>query len=213
MATVQASAEQRFVLYGVSWPEYGRMLRAFAERPAVRLTYDRGTLEIMTLSHEHENRAHMLGRLIVALTEELDLPVKGGGSTTFRRRRRRRGLEPDECYWITSEPQVRGKLKVDLRLDPPPDLVLEIDISRSSLDRMAIYASLGVPEVWRYDVAGLTFFALGADNRYAGVIHSRSFPQVSMVDLLPFMALSGQMDENAIIREFRTWIRQHLAQP
>src|SRR5437762_1354894 len=100
MSTASIPAEQRLILDGVDWHEYGRFLRIFGNRSAVRLTYDRGTLEIMTLSHEHESDGHFLGRLVVTLTEELDLPLKGGGSTTFRRRKRLRGLEPDECYWI-----------------------------------------------------------------------------------------------------------------
>src|SRR5438105_158754 len=115
MATVKTkSSEQRFVLYGVSWQEYVRMLRAFSERRGVRLTYDRGTLEIMTLSLEHERWASFFHVLIFALTMELGLPLMAGRSTTFRRRRKRRGLEPDDCYWIASEPVMRGKLKIDL---------------------------------------------------------------------------------------------------
>src|SRR5438093_4119033 len=128
MATVKTkSSEQRFVLYGVSWQEYVRMLRAFSERHGVRLTYDRGTLEFMTLSLEHERWGRFFNLLILALTMELGLPLQGGGSTTFRRRRKERGLEPDECYWSASEPLMRGKTKIDLRHDPPPDVAVEID--------------------------------------------------------------------------------------
>src|SRR5208282_5710304 len=120
MSTVSLPPEQRLLLDGVDWQTYGRLLRALGHRPSVRLTYDRGTLEIMTLSHEHESYAHLLGRFIVALTEELGLPIKGGGSTTFRRRKRRRGLEPDESYWIANESLVCDKVRIDLRTDPPP---------------------------------------------------------------------------------------------
>src|SRR5437016_1917784 len=146
MATAQAPAEQRLILYGVPWKMYTRLLRGFDERPAVRLTYDRGTLEIMTLSHLRENRGEFLGSLAEILTEELGLAIKRGGSTTFRRRKRQRGLEPDKCYWIANESLVRDKDKIDLRRDPAPDLSIEIDISRSSLNRMAIYAALNIPE-------------------------------------------------------------------
>src|SRR5271155_1803346 len=98
MATVQTPPQQRLVLYGVSWEEYGRTLRALAERPSLRLTYDRGALELMTLSLEHESLVRFFSLVILALTLEFGLPLRGGGSTTFRRRGRRRGLEPDECY-------------------------------------------------------------------------------------------------------------------
>src|SRR5438309_868646 len=100
MATVRHPPQQRLVLYGVSWQEYARMLRAFAERPSLRLTYDRGAIELMTLSLEHESLVRFFSLLILALTLEHGLPLKGGGSTTFRQRRRRRGLGPDECFWI-----------------------------------------------------------------------------------------------------------------
>lgn len=210
MSTVPAPPEQRFVLHGVSWRTYERLLRVFADRPGVRLTYDRGTLELMTLSHEHEHQAHLLGRLVVALTEELNLPLKGGRSTTFRRRRRQRGLEPDECYWITSEALVRGKDRIDLRRDPPPDLALEIDITHSSLDRLAIYAALGVPEVWRVDGPTLAFHVLGPDGLYSVRSHSLAFPQLTPADLTPFLTLRGQIDENTLLRQFRAWVRQHF---
>jgi Uma2 family endonuclease len=212
MATVQRSPEQRLLLYGVSWQEYSRTLRAFAERPALRVTYDRGVLELMTLSLEHESVVRFFSLLILALTLELGLPLKGGGSTTFRRRRRRRGLEPDECYWIGSEAQVRGKDTIDLRHDPPPDLALEVDISYSTLDRMEIYPALHVPEVWRYDGHALTFYVLGLDGCYAAVTQSRAIPQVTSAELIGLLSLRGTMDENALFRHFQAWARQRFSQ-
>src|SRR5947209_5150539 len=209
MATVQTPPEQRFVLYGVSWPEYNRLLRALAERPSLRLTYDRGALELVTLSLEHESLVRFFSLLILALTLELRLPLKGGGSTTFRRRRRRRGLEPDECFWIATEPKVRGKEKIKLPGDPPPDLALEVDISYSTLDRMAIYAALRVPEVWRFDGHALTFHLLGPDGRYTAVAQSRAM-QVAPADLAGLLALRGTMDDNALFRQFQAWARQRF---
>jgi Uma2 family endonuclease len=210
MSTAQTSSDQRLVLWGVSWRTYERLLRAFDERPGVRLTYDRGMLEIMTLSHGHEYSAYLLGRFVIVLTEELNLPLHAGKSTTLRRRKRQRGLEPDECYWIANEPLVRGKEEIDLRHDPPPDLGMEIDVSRSSLNRMGIYAAMRVPEVWRFDGHVLSFHVLGQDGKYAESGHSLTFPQLSPNDLLPFLNLRGQMDDNAIIRQFRAWVRQRF---
>ncbi|HEV3116802.1 MAG TPA: Uma2 family endonuclease, partial [Gemmataceae bacterium] len=207
MATVRNPPDQRLLLYGVSWQEYGRTLRAFAERPSLRVTYDRGVLELMTLSLEHEAIVRFFSLLILALTLELGLPLKGGGSTTFRKRGRRRGLEPDECYWIASESLVRGKDKIDLRRDPPPDLALEVDISYSTLDRMTIYAALRVPEIWRYDGRALDFWVLGPDGRYAAAARSKAMPQVASADLTGLLALRGTMDENALFRHFQAWAR------
>lgn len=208
MATVQLETEQRFILYYVPWRTYERLLRVFADRPAVRLTYDRGTLELMTVSYEHESSSYLLGRFVDTLTEELGLPVNGGGSTTFRRRRRKKGLEPDACWWIANEALVRGKSIIDLRIDPPPDLALEVDVTHSSLDRLAIYAALGIPEVWRQEGLTLICYLLGSDGRYVTSPTSRAFPGLAPADLMQFIALRGQLDSNAIIRQFRTWVRQ-----
>ena len=116
MSTLSLPAVQSLLLEDIDWKTYTRLLRAFAERRSLRLTYDCGSLEIMTLTHEHESYAHLLGRFVVVLTEEFGLPIKGGGSTTFRRRKRRKGLEADESYWIANEPLVRGKDRIDLRI-------------------------------------------------------------------------------------------------
>jgi Uma2 family endonuclease len=208
MATVTKKTRlSRFLLDGVSWQEYTRLLRAFQERPSIRLTYDRGRLEIMTVSFEHEHYSWLLGRLAIALTEELGLPIMGGGSTTFRRYAKRRGLEPDNCYWITSEPKVRGKLKIDIRSDPVPDLAIEIDISRSSKRRMCIYASLRVPEVWRFDGRALSFHILRSNETYEETTESGIFRGLRADDLLRFLTQRGREDENTIIRRFRAWIR------
>ena len=209
--TTLAPREQHFILHAVPWRTYERLLRVFADRPNVRLTYDRGTLELMTLSHEHESYSYILSRLVDALTEELGLPVKGGRSTTFRRPRRRRGLEPDSCWWIASEPQVRGKTEIDIAHDPPPDLALEIDITHSSLDRLAIYAALGVPEVWRLEGRTLVCHLLGSKGRYVQSATSRAFPGLVVADVSRFLSLLGQADENAVVRQLRTWVRQRFA--
>jgi Uma2 family endonuclease len=211
MATVQTPSAQRLLLDGVDWRTYLRLLHAFAERPGIRLTYDRGRLEIMSPRLDHERDADFLGRLAVTLTEELGLPIMAGGSTTLRRRRKRRGLEPDRCYWIANEPRMRGKRQLDLRTDPSPDLAIETDVTSSSLDRMGIYAALGVPEVWRLDDQGLTFQVLGANRQYAPASRSLSFPLVTPADLTGFLALRGQMDENAVVRQFRAVVRQRAA--
>ncbi len=212
-APVPISRAGRVVLHGVDWDEYSRLLRAFAERHSVRLTYDRGVLEIMTPLYRHDKWGRFLGYLIGAMTEELGLPIARGGSTTLRRRRRKRGLEPDESFWIANEPRVRSIGHLNLRTDPPPDLAVEVDVTSSSMNRMAIYAALGVPEVWRLDATGLTFHVLQADSTYAPATFSRSFPTVCAPDISRFLALLGQEEENEIVRQFRTWVRQKCGKP
>jgi Uma2 family endonuclease len=202
---------QKLILDNVSWEEYTRLLRNFEGRH-LRLTYDRGILEIMTLSYEHEGIGRFLGRIVVTLTEELNLPIKQGGSTTIRRRKKKKGLESDNCYWIAHEADVRNNKVIDLRIDPPPDLALEVDITRSSMDRMRIYAGLKVPEVWRWDKNGLAFLVLDPAGKYDTAATSPTFPlAIAPADLMPFIAMCSQMDENAVFRQFRTWIRGKLA--
>jgi Uma2 family endonuclease len=211
---LQASDGRRLVLHDVDWRTYERLLRAFAERPSMRLTYDRGTLEIISPLSEHESDVYLLGRFVDALTDELGIPVKAGRCTTFRRRKRRRGLEPDNSYWIASELRVHGKRHIDLRVDPPPDLAIEVDVTRSSLDRMGIYAALGVREVWRLDgPQTLSFQVLQPDGPYQDVSHSLSFPMVTPADLVHFLTLQGQLDDMSLLRQFRAWIRQRVPGP
>lgn len=173
MSTIRIPNKQRFVLDSASWGDYTRLLKLFDERRHVRITYDKGILEVVTLTHEHEHRGRFLARLIGAWTEEQGLEIKTGGATTFRRRALEKGLEPDECFWIANEPLVRDKDVLDLLQDPPPDLVIEIEVSRSCLPRMPIYAALRMPEVWRISRGVLSFELLQPDGTYAPAPVSR----------------------------------------
>jgi Uma2 family endonuclease len=211
MATaVSQGGEQRLLLYGIDWRGYRRLRWIFKDRPGVRITYDRGALEIMTTSPLHEHYKWLLGRFIATLTEELNVPVAGYGSMTFLRPRSR-ALEPDQCFWMAQEARMRARDQIDFKVDPPPDLVVEVDITSSSLDRMAIYAVLGVLEVWRFNDEGLTFQALQANRTYAAIANSLAFPAVACADVAGFLALRTQLDETTLMRQFRAWVRQHVA--
>jgi Uma2 family endonuclease len=207
-------AGESLLLSGVDWRTYTRLLRIFAEHRGVRLTYDRGELEIMSPLLMHDDDATFLCRLVFVLTEELNLPVRGGGSTTLRRRKRQKGIESDECFWIANAARMAGKRRLDLRIDPPPDLAIEVDVSHSSLDRMGIYAALRVPEVWRLHGELLIFNILGADGEYQQASHSLSFPLLTPADLLAFVQQAREArDQNVVIRQFREWVRQQIANP
>jgi Uma2 family endonuclease len=177
--TVSAAYESsppRFVLHDVSWSGYEQIGDALRDRPALRLTYDRGSLELMTTSQRHERGKKLLGRLVETLAEECDLAVLPAGSMTFRREDLRRGLEPDESYWIAHQQEMQAREDWDPSADPPPDLVIEIEITRSALPRMGIYAALGVPEVWRYDGGRLEICLLTSDGTYRTSSTSPTFP-------------------------------------
>jgi len=175
MAIVEKQTAGHVVLYNIGWSTYEAIL-ADNGNPGTRLTYDRGTLEIMSPSEEHERCKKLLGRMIEAMTEELAIPIRSAGSTTWKSRIREQGLEPDECYYVASESRVRGRKEVDLTVDPPPDLAVEVEITSRWVDKMPIYAALGVGEVWRYDGKALRVEQLQADGTYARQPRSPSFP-------------------------------------
>jgi Uma2 family endonuclease len=210
MANAEIPTEQRFVLDGIDWKAYIAFGDMLGERH-VRVTYDRGRLEFMTLSFEHERMKKLLARLLEALTEELDIDIVGSGSMTCRREEMERGLEPDECYWIAHEAQVRGREHVDLEKDPPPDLALEVEISRSAINRLRLYASLGVPEVWRWDGQMIRVCLLQADNGYAESTRSKAFPFLPVAELARFIASGQDTSDTKLLRAFRSWVREQAA--
>jgi len=210
MATVQAPAEQRFQLWGVGWKGYQAILDAVGDR-RIRITYDRGDLELMTISPLHGFSQKAIARLIEALCDELDLDIRSGGTITFKREELDRGLEPDECYWFRNEPIIRTKMDLDLTIDPPPDLVVEVEVSRSALDRMGIYAALGVPEVWRFDTTTIHVHHLQPDGHYAVRPGSLSFPWLPMGKMTEWIVRAGTISERELIRSFKAWVRAEVA--
>lgn len=208
MATaLRVQGEERILLEDVNWTAYEALLDSWADR-RVRLTYDNGRLEIMSPLLGHEQYSKLLGRLIEAYTEEMRIPIHSGRSTTFRKRRKKRGLEPDECYWIQSERHMRGRKEFDFEVDPPPDLAIEVDITSSSLDRMGIYATLGVAEVWRFEGAELTLNLLQDNGAYALGRRSLAVPGLLPRDVMRWLRRSDDTDETTLLRAFRAWVRK-----
>ena len=201
--------EQRFVLSAVDWSTYQTISSALTGRH-IRLTYDGENLEFMTISPSHGNYSRLLGRFIVVLTEEAGLPLKSFGDMTCDRQDIGKGLEPDECFYITNELLVREKEKIDLVSEPPPDLAIEIDITHSSRDRMAIYAALQVPEMWQFNGKELIAHRLVSEEQYSIVEYSQYFPWLRVAELAPFLKQRTQMDENTLVCTFRAWVRQQI---
>jgi len=206
MAIVETQTTGQVVLYNVSWSTYETLL-ADLDLRGTRLTYDRGDLEIMSPSRKHERLKKMIGRMIETITEEWNVPISSGGSTTMKSEMKKRGLEADQCYYIANEARMRGRDEFDPAVDPPPDLVVEVDITSSSLDRMDIYAALGVPEVWRHDGKALYVEQLQTDGSYARQTHSAALPLLSLVELQRFLDSRDATDETSWIRLFRKWVQ------
>ncbi|MCI0639123.1 MAG: Uma2 family endonuclease [Gemmataceae bacterium] len=202
--------EQRLLLGDVTWPQYVEWLKLVGRR--FRLTYDQGDLEIMTLSSLHEWLACLLGQFIEVLTAELAIPRRSAGSTTFKLRKKLKGLEPDRSYYIQNEAKVRGKDKIDLRSDPPPDLAVEVEISRSVLKRMLIYAAIGIPEIWRFDGTDIIVHVLNAEGEYEESERSLAFPFLKVKKLVRFLNLRQKADETQVVESFREWVREQKVQ-
>lgn len=214
MATMATTLQRRpltghFLLDNISWETYERLLREVGERH-VRMTYDNGDLEIMTLSLAHENAGERLAALILLLALELGIRFTPGGSTTLRRKLRRKGLEPDKCFWFQHELAMRGKTKWKAKKDPPPDLALAIDITRSSLNRAAIYAALLVAEVWRYNGKSLKVYRLNDAGAYQVAAQSGLFPFLPIEELTRFMKNQPGEDYLTSLQNFKSWVRAEI---
>jgi Uma2 family endonuclease len=202
-------AEQRVILSNVSWQTFEQLLKELGDNRSSRLAYDEGLLEIMTPLGRHENNNRFIDDMIRAIADELNLNLKKFGSLTLKRSKKLKGAEPDSCYYLQNEPLVRSKQEIDLDKDPPPDLVLEIDITSGSLDKQPIYAAIGVPEFWHYDGNKLQVFVLQqSTGDYQSVNQSPTFPWMPLNVVPRFIRQSLVDGETATLRAFRAWVRE-----
>jgi Uma2 family endonuclease len=212
MATVEKvflRGDGRIVLSGISWEMY-EQLRENEDNWHVRMAYDQGTLELISPSPSHEAITKWIAQMIEAFTEELGIARRSLRSTTWKRRELGKGCEADECYYILNHHLVRNRLDVNLSVDPPPDLVVETEVSRRAVRRMPIYAALGVPEIWRWRKKGLAAYCLGTDGNYVEREFSLNLPMLRVKDLEPFLNFELAADETAWIRQFRAWVRERF---
>ncbi len=204
-------ADQFLQLHHLSWAGYIAIGDALAERGNLHLTFDRGSLEIMTLSPEHERLKYLTGRFIEILSEETGTPTLCYGQMTHQREDLVRGLEADDCYYIRSMDRVRGMVRLDLGRDPPPDLVVEIAVTSSSVDRIAIFEKLAVAEVWQIGGGAIKIHLLNADGSYEIVERSLAFPQIEFSGFIELLKAVFREDNLAVSRMMRSWIRDKLS--
>lgn len=201
---------QRVLLHDISWNNFEQILEELGEDRASRLTYYKGMLEIMVPLPEHESAKENIGDFVKALLEELDIEFWPLGSTTFKRQLRDSGLEPDECFYIQNEATVRGKDRIDLTADPPPDLAIEIDVTSSSEIKKRAYEALGVPELWIYTRTMLKILVLGKGG-YVESATSPTFPNFPAQEMIPYFdGLMKGAGRNAAMKAFRAWVRENL---
>ncbi|HEY9726143.1 MAG TPA: Uma2 family endonuclease [Chroococcales cyanobacterium] len=199
---------QRVLLSDVSWQEFEAILEDLGEHRASRVAYDNGTLEIMTPLPEHETNKELVSDLVKALLEELDIEFCSLGSTTFKNQEMLKGIEPDNCFYIQNEAAVRGKNRLDLTVDPPPDLALEIDLT--SRTHPSIYEALGVPELWRFENGRLQINVLQA-GKYIKCEYSSNFQNLPLIEVIPqYVNQCRTVGRNKTMRAFRAWVREQI---
>ena len=201
-------AEQRVILKNVSWRLFENLLDELGENRAARLAYDQGVLEIMSPLMPHEHNKRLIERLIEILCEELDLNIKSVGSMTCKREDLQRGIEPDSGFYIQNEPLVRQREELNFPQDPPPDLMVEVDFSSSSLNKEPIYLALGIPEIWRYAGGKLTIKHL-QHGQYIQLDYSPTFANLPLIIIPQFLRQSPEIGEVGVIKAFRTWVKQY----
>lgn len=210
VSTAEQLIEQpNVILYDVSWETYERLLKEQGEHGGTRFTYDEGTLQIMIVSFEHESSNRTLSAIVEALTEEWDIDIQPAGSTTFKRRDIKRGFEPDSCFYIHHPETVRGKKRLNLSKDPPPDLIVEVDVTHGSLDRLPIFAAVGVLEVWRYENSAVKIYRLSRDE-YVEHQESGLLPGVTSDVVTQFVAESQTMRRTEWLRKVRAWAKSQI---
>jgi len=202
--TIDPWREQRVIFHYLNWSAYQQILQALPVSRAARLIYDRGTLEITMPSELHEFACELIGRFIYFLVSEFGLKLKTMGSTTLDREDLNRGAEPDNAYYIQNQSLVAGR-RIDLTVDPPPDLVVEVDIAHTDIDKLALYAAMGVAEFWRYNGQDWRIYQLQS-GVYQEVDRSPTFPQVPKERLYLFLD-QAQQDEIAAEQNLREWVR------
>ena len=208
-AQTLAPPEQIVQLSGISWQTYETLLAEIGDRQ-IRLTYNRGNLEIMVPSPEHERFKTIMGRFVETLAEELEVRIEPLGSTTFKRPELS-GAEPDECFYIQNISAIKGKKRIDLNQDPPPDLVVEIDITSRSENSLQVYADLGVPEVWIYNGSRLRIHRL-ENGEYVELEISLAFPSLPILEIVRFLEQAETMDYLELVKAFRSWVKSQIQQ-
>ncbi len=193
------------ILRNVSWDDYEALLAAVGGAPGLRISYDEGTLQFITLSPKHESYSRLLERLVDRLSVRLGIEILSFGSSTMKRKGPKKGTEPDACFYVQSAPAIGPKIDIDFDRDPPPDIAVEIDVQHDSVGKLPLYAAFGVPEIWRYDGMALTMHRLAGDH-YVLAPASIALPVLDAQTLTRFLGLAGEKSQHEILLAFEEWL-------
>ena len=204
----QTTPENRVILKGVTWSTFKALLADVGDNRAWRIAYDRGVLEIRMPLEEHEEPKRLIESFVEAIVDELEIELRSLGSLTLEREDLTRAVEPDSCFYIQNESLVRGR-NINLPNDPPPDLAIESDYTNSSVNKDGLYASIGVPELWRYRRQSLQVYQL-VEGKYEKCDRSLAFPFLPVAEIPGFIEQSRTVGQRAAVRLFRERIREIL---
>ncbi len=210
--TTETVGDQRVVMRGVGWSGYQRALRTRGNQTRdPKLVYLDGDLYLMSPAYRHEEIAGRLACLVRNVVVGLDLPCKASRATTFRRQKANSGAEADESFYLASAPQIRGRNELDLRQDPPPDLVIEAVNTHNADESIEVWRRFKVPEVWVRDLKTLRILTLQADGQYAQVTQSVAFPFLSNLEIFDWATRTTDEDDTTWTKALRLWIHDVLA--
>ncbi len=206
----QLPADASLTFRDVSWDEYEELLEQVGEAPGLRITYDNGSLHVMTISAEHEKYAVFINSLIAGIRLRLRMNILAFGSATMRKPRRSAGHEPDACFYVQTAALIGNKIQLDFDTDPPPDIVVEVDVHHDSRPRFRVYAALGVPEIWRYDGQAMTIYLLseeGDGQQYVAGDTSAALPMLSATLLTEMLERMRRDGELSALLAFDEWLQ------
>ena len=218
MATVTSDQErdtlvegdQCVVMRGIGWDGYTKVLRARGERAVPRMVYLDGDLYLMSPAYRHESLEKRLGRFVTEVVLGLDIPCTPAGHTTFRRKKKKGGVEGDETFYLANEPRIRGKARLHLRTDPPPDLVIEAVNTHDAEEAVEVWRRFGVPEVWVEDGNGLRILSLQPDGTYSQITTSLAFPFLTSMEIHEWITKPSPGSETAWLKALRQWVAETL---
>lgn len=208
LKSTQLELTKSDVIYGVSWEIYESLIDKYWNQQSPRLTYDSGIMEVeMSNSDKHEEASESLSLLIQSILQELEIEHKCFGSMTFNKKQLRKGFEPDKCFYIESLEKINGKSNIGIENEIPPDLIIEINRTSSSVPRMPIFAAFGVKEVWRFRKNRVSFFVL-VDEVYIESENSLSIPILTSEKATEFLLESRKIGNVAFVKQIRDWVKE-----
>jgi Uma2 family endonuclease len=193
-----------------SWEEYEELLDQVGEASDLRISYDDGVLQVMTLSTEHENYARFIEKMVSTLSLRKRINIRSFGGSTMRKKKKRKGKEPDACFYVQTVAAIGNRMKLDFEVDPPPDIAVEIDLHHDSRAKFPIYVALGVPEIWRFDGYALTIHHLQEDH-YVEQEASRALPLLTSHLLTEYLLRITTEGEFQTLLAFDEWLQSQSA--